>query len=156
LSDCSINYKQLKYIRLDKRKCQFIWFNYCGYIIGHTNKKLGLNIFTGKYLDSTAFQSLLKQYRLPRLLFLNTCYGIEIGLAQAAIDMGINTVIASSGPIPIKHMSQYAERFFKIWAEEKLPVSKTLYNINKEFEDKRIQFTFLGNGRMTYNSIKRL
>lgn len=126
------------------------------YIIGHSNLR-GIVIEENKNISPVVLSKLIAQANpySPQLLFLNTCYGIESGLAQAAGDAGVKTVIAASGPIPIKHMTQYAEYFFQSWTEDEQSVSKTLEKVNQKFNEKKIQFTFLGNGRMTYSSLRK-
>ncbi|MEP3386725.1 MAG: hypothetical protein ABJO02_00970 [Reichenbachiella sp.] len=125
------------------------------YLIGHSTKKKGMVLADGNSLSASFLSDLISQahHYKPQLVFLNTCYGIESGMAKALKNAGVTTVIAANGPILIKHMTLYAERFFQCWADDKQAVSHAVKSINQEFKDKEIQFTSLGNGRMTFRSL---
>ncbi|MEO9966444.1 MAG: hypothetical protein ABJF11_11680 [Reichenbachiella sp.] len=128
------------------------------YLIGHSNEKSGIKLADGNTLSPLILSDLITRshHYKPRLLFLNTCYGIESGIAAAVKKAGVRTVIAANGTIPIEHMTQYAEKFFECWSEGTLAVSKALEVVNQNFKDNKIQFTYLGNGRQTFRSIHKL
>lgn len=119
------------------------------YIIGHSNIKKGVQL-GDKWVSADTFKMRSQDNKI-RTIFLNTCYGIETGLAQAAIDSGAKTVIAASGKIPVKYMTQYAEAFFEKWTQNRVQVKDAIEATNAEYEDKDIQFTLLGNGRLLFN-----
>lgn len=123
------------------------------YFIAHTEQKKGMQLNNGLYADSNQLKTIFFDKYSTQLVFLNTCYGIESGIAHAAMDSGTKIVIAASGTIPVKYMTHYSELFFKTWIEDKVDVRKALEIANKKFMNKDIQFTFLGNGKMTFISL---
>ena len=115
------------------------------YFVSHSDGAHGMRLLKGGYLDGHCFAHLmsLRSRSIPSMVFFNTCDGVKSGLVEAALDAGIQTVIAADRPIRIKFMCKHAEMLFSLWARGE-PLQEALDQTNREFRNRGVRFDIFG------------
>lgn len=124
------------------------------YLIAHSIQGKGMELGT-QYIGSEMLGQLLQPLGPIPLLILNTCYGIDNGLAKVGLVAGVETILAAEGPIPIQHMTTYSAVLMSTWKNQKLPIRLAVEQVNFEFQTRGIQFQCFGNDQVTLSSILR-
>ncbi|HLP48267.1 MAG TPA: hypothetical protein VK469_20155 [Candidatus Kapabacteria bacterium] len=121
------------------------------YIMAHSDKNKGMMAGETIAINGEKFARMLppRPERRPELIFFNTCHAVRTGLVEESLQAGVKTVIATDEAIPIQHMCDYAETFFRTWLPEASSLKEALAKTNAAFAGKDIRFEiFPGPSRM--------
>ncbi|NOQ27980.1 MAG: hypothetical protein GQ564_21665 [Bacteroidales bacterium] len=107
------------------------------YFLAHSDKRKGMYIGENSNVNGEKLAALFsnQQQRIPKIVIFNTCYGVQSGLVEACLGVGVETVVASEGAITIKFMDRYMERIFEELKDRRRTLPTAVERVNKEFEE---------------------
>lgn len=101
----------------------------CIYFLAHSSPTEGMMIHEQAFVGaSDILRHPCFRYHVPDQIFLNTCYGIESGLANAFLEKGVREVMAFQGEIPIRGICQRFEEFLQAYTRSHGDVRQAVMN----------------------------
>lgn len=111
------------------------------YFLAHSDINKGMYIGENSNLNGEKLATLFSNQpnRIPKLVILNTCYGVQSGLTEACLKVGVETAVASNKAVPIKYMCGYMEVLLAGWRNGN-DIKRAIEQANRVWEGRGLAF----------------
>jgi hypothetical protein len=116
------------------------------YFLAHSDQNKGMYIGESVNINGQLFAKMLpkQKSRIPEIIIFNTCYGVQSGLAEAALAAGVKTVIATQQSISIKGMCDYTTQLLEVWIDGETSLRDSMDRTNTKYVNKGVEFGLYG------------